>query len=413
MVRRRRSIAWLLLAAAWSAGAEPAGWTAVPASEAPETLHVRSAVSEHRPWQRQQVVVALEVASPEAFFTLEAETPKRAGFDITALPVTARREIIEGVEHTVRRIGWAVFPYADGAHTLSLPAVRYVRGGRIRERLTPPPVHLQVQALPRYLPPTVPVGEVTVTAEPLGTVLRTGRLHWWTLTVSGRGVPAASLPPLLREVADSARLQVLPAETERSNGAAADGLHGRAVHRVPLKALSSGPLDLPTLRHQYFDPDSGRLVTRYLEPRRPWALGLLWPGVLAVLVAAALVALLRRAAARLRAAVGRRRRRRDALDRLAAAVDAPGMLQALRQLGAAEGWSANLTLAQWARHWRAAYRTGPRFEPSLAELESRLYGSGAQGDLQPLRDGLLAELRAARRRPSRLGRRAGFLTARR
>lgn len=372
----------------------------VPPRQDGVAIDVHTGLSERRPWQRQQVVVYLEVRSPDAFYTLSAETPSVPGFDIIALPVRSRRETVDGIEYRTQRIGWALFPYTAGTHRLSLPLVRYGRGGRTRHQFAQPRIQLDVRKLPAWLPPTVPVGRVQVAATPPARrVLSTDHLHWWTVTVTGSGIAAANLPPVVRSVRSNARLQVLPADTERRDGAAADGLHGRAVHRVPVKALADGPLSLPALRLQYFDPASGRLVSRRFEPQRPWAFGWLWPSVAAAVLAVALVGALRRGLPRLRAARARRRARRHALRLVEQAIDGATLVAALRRLGSAEGWPGWLTLREWAQRWSERYRTGAQFPELIERLEGAVY-AGAAIDVPAVRRGLAAELHQARRRRS-------------
>lgn len=359
-------------------------------------LRVRSTLSERNPWQRQQVVLSIEVASPDGFFTLAAEPPALPGADVVPLPVTSRKARIDGVEYTVQRIGWALFPHAEGEQVVSPPLVRYLRGGRTRYRFAQPQATLEVRALPGYLPPTIPVGRVEVEAASLGRWVRTGHLQWWTVAVTGSGIPADSLPPVLRSLHDSERLQVLPAETRHSDGATADGLQGRAVHRVPIKALADGPMALPTLRYQYFDPATGRLVTRHYRPQRPWAFGLLWPALTAALLAVATVLVLRRGVRSWRAARASRHRRRQALEALAQAGTPAAVSAALRQWGSAWGWPGNVTLWQWEDHWQRCFRPDPHLAPALQALREGLY-AGRQVEAASLAHSLSGVLRRARR----------------
>ena len=161
-----------------------------PAVSQGSALSVTPKLSSTRPWVRQQVLITLEVITPDRFASLEIEPPPLPGFEVTDLP--GERERIETAdgERTRLRAGLALFALTSGAHRLRLPPVHYRLDGGTRRIFTLPEPVLEVKALPPYVPPTLPVGKVSIgsTLETEG-LLRTRELGFWHIQVQADAVP--------------------------------------------------------------------------------------------------------------------------------------------------------------------------------------------------------------------------------
>ena len=346
-----------------------------PAQEAGHPLKVHVVFSSPQPWVRQQVRVVMEVTSADPFFGLEMHTPDLRGFEVVAIPQQQRKETVAGVRYTVKTVGWLLYPLRDGTHKLELPPISYVRNGLAVRRFYPPSLTLKVKPLPPYVPPLLPVGKISARTSltPSGT-LRTGRLAYWSVDIAGADVPADWLPPVLSQISSGKDMQVFPAETTRRDQPDAAGVHGLVRHRIPLKPLASGQVPLPRLRLQYFDPDSGRIVTVVATPKRPVALSLPVT-ILLTLVSGGLLGWLARLIGRRAAGQWRRYRlRRQALIDLRNAADPDALRSALRLYARAEGWPSNLSLDDWLARWRRHYVLPDVLATALAQLGAASYG---------------------------------------
>jgi hypothetical protein len=159
-----------------------------------------------------------------------------------------------------------------------------------------------------------------------------------------------------------------------------NGARAEVVHRIPFKPLSSGRLALPTLQVQYFDPDTGRLARIIHTPPRLLVLSLAWRigiGVSLTLLALWLCLWLYRFSRR---ALQHRRQRNAALAAIRQAADARQLRCALEAVAHAEGFPANLSLREWAEHWRAHHHTNPTFDDLMARLARARYGKPAEKD---------------------------------
>lgn len=342
-------------------------------------LAVQTHISERTPWQREQVLVTIQVRSPDLFFGLETDAaPAIDGFRVIPLPVQRDRVRIGGVEYAVRRLGWALFPLLPGKQTVELPPVRYMANGLARRVFFPPLQHLTVKPLPAYIPPQVPVGAVSAHADTAsGSLARVGHLEFWHVTVKGRGVPADWLPALLSGIHSDADLTLFPPLSH--SGEQPDtvaGVRGRVRYDIPFKPVSNGWVKLPPLRLHYFDPDTGRLVSTRLAPPRLFALSLpvwLTAVALAVTLAGGVAWLL---LPRLAAWLRRRRARRAALAALRTSREPFAVRLALQHLAAAEGWGKPPTLRDWYQLWQARFRPDPQLWELLQKLSQARYGPG-------------------------------------
>lgn len=361
-------------------------------------ITLATSVSSASVWARQQVIVQVEITTPDRFASLHVDPVDVPGFEAIPLPPSRQHANSGGEARTVLRAGWALFALTAGSRSVALPPIKYRLGGKFQRVYYLPHVQLDVQALPPYLPPVIPVGRVSMTStlESPG-LLNTGEVAYWNLTLSGDALPPHWLPPVLRQIKPGDRLDILPAESRRTATPDNKGVHGRTVHQIPVKPLANGWLALPQIRIQYFDPDSGRLVTVAHAPPAAFVLSTAWRftlGALFVLLAFVIGARLLRY---LRGRLHYRRKRREALECLADAQDTPGLRRALAMLADAEDWPGNQSISAWAVRWRRRFRTGPGFPALLARLSSACYSAVPDPDLTGLKHQLLQVLAAPRR----------------
>lgn len=337
-------------------------------------------LSTNSPWERQRVVLQLEVTTPDLFSALEAAAPLQApDFDVEPLPREREQRGAGAEKRAVLRLGWVLSPRTAGSHNIDLPAIRYNLSGRAERIYYFPTARLHVRPLPPYVPPTLPVGKVSVTSSlSSNDVLYPDTLTYWTVTVDGETVTPRGLPPILRQLESGDRLRFLAIDSQRTWQA--ETRRSQVVHHIPFKPLASGRLALPELHLQYFDPDTGRLVRINHTPPRPWVLSLTWRvviGAVLALLASGLLVLLFRV---VRRALQHHRERNAALAAIRRAKDARQLRQALESVAHAEGFPPNLSLREWAAHWRARHRANPDFDHLVSRLSRACYGNPMNKD---------------------------------
>jgi hypothetical protein len=363
-----------------------------PAQAQGVPLAVTAMVATTNPWVREQVLITMEVITPDRFASLAIEPPQLPGFEVIALAgERTRLETAEG-ERTRLRSGLALFALTPGTRRLRLPPVHYRLDGGTRRLFPLPEPELEVKPLPPYVPPTLPVGRVRIdSALEGGGVGLPHELGFWQLRLEADAVPPGWLPPLQRSLVNNEQIRFLPPQSEYSAAANVGGVNARVVHRVPFSALGDGRLALPTLTVDYFDPATGRLERAVHQPPRPLVLGIparVAIGVLALALALwALPGLWRRAVARWRC----RRERGAALEALGLAEDDAALRAALRRYAAAAGGSPNISLS--ALQWRL----GREIQPELISMLAIASYAPAQAiDLPGLRRRLQEQLKRRR-----------------
>ena len=351
-----------------------------------EALRVTPAISTTRPWVREQVLVSLEVITPDPLASLEIEAPLLPGFEV--LPLSSERERIDTAqgERTRLRSGLALFSLTPGSHVPSLPLVNYRLDGGTRKRFPLPALELEVRPLPPYVPPTLPVGAVSIESylEPRG-LLAPRQLGFWHIALRAEAVPPHWLPPLQPLLGSTDDVRLLPPRRESSIAADSSGIHARFDYRVPFHPRSDGRVALPELALDYFDPQSGRLERAVHRPPRPLSLGMAARLLLAALLLGVLLwsvpRLWRRGVALWRC----HRERRAALTALSHAEDTAAIRAALRRYAAADGSSGNITLMHW---WQR--HGGSLTAETMGDLAAASYGGRRDVDLQALRKMLLS-----------------------
>jgi hypothetical protein len=365
----------------------------LPAREPAGAITVRTQVSSTMVWERQQLIISVEVTTPERFAALHSENARLPGFDSIALPATHHWQTRHDGGRSRLRIGWALYPLADGQQSISLPPVKYEVNGVFRRSFHLPPITVQVKALPPYLPPLMPVGKVTIESSlDQNAPVSTEKLGYWEVTMHSRQVAPKRMPAILRQISSNQDIQFLPVDSKRSMQADISGLRSETRHRIPFKALSNGRLQLPSLRYQYFDPRSGKLRTVNHTPQRPVVLDPAWR----LLIIACLLYLAYRMTRGLLAHAQRgwrkRRLQQRAMKQLAQARTADELRRALLTLGSAQGWPGNLNVSQWMQHWCARFHTSPALVEAASELSTACYAGSPRTDITELRQRLLREL---------------------
>lgn len=313
-------------------------------------------------WQGQTFEIGLDAALMHPSNHIAFEDVVLPGFDTQPLP--RQTDSRNGVE--VVRLRWRVTALEPGRHRLELPPIEQRGRGRWRFFLRTP--EIRVLPLPSYLPPSVPVGKVTLESA----LLDDGARQFWEVIVRNRGrLPDASygLRAALAGAAgiDPERIEVSAVETDPATGIALQR------YRAPLPDWSFGWGAGPAVRLRYFDTDEGRLTE--IQTRLPpaWRLptyATFTLAVIAVLSLAAFAAWLVRATRRL---LARRRFRQQ----LAQAPDA----HALRRLLIASTGSPTLT------DWAATQRD-PAATEAAASINEACFCAATPPDAATLKHAL-------------------------
>jgi hypothetical protein len=278
-------------------------------------------------WQGQTFEIGVDAALMHPSNHIAFEDVVLPGFDTKPLP--RQTDSLDGIE--VVRLRWRVTALQPGRHRLELPPIEQRGRGRWRFFLRAPEV--RVVPLPSYLPPSVPVGKVTLESALLEDE---GRRVWQVRVRNPGRLPDASygLRAALANAAgiDPERIEISEVETDPVTGIALQR------YRALLPDWSFGWGAGPAITLRYFDTGTGQLTetTTWLPPawRMPAYAAVVLSAVGMLLLAASVVLPLRAT----RRWLARRQFRQQ--------VDLAPNAHALRRLLITS--TGHLTLTDWA-----------------------------------------------------------------
>ena len=311
-------------------------------------------VPNNTPWQQQQVIVACSITMRNAYAVFTQPTDNLTGVQV--LPMQAQQHVVHETLETQTRyqLGWVLIPTQAGKLHVQLPPIQYVRDGVVSHQFYVPPLDLNVQTLPAWLPGTIPVGTVSVVNYSLPQAwLSTSVLSHVQLQLQLAGMAPDLIPAYPQQLRSDSTMQYYSAQQQLLTRIDSNGIQHRLTYDIPLVAKHLGIYRLPALRLQYFDPASGTLKTAEIHGPSIIILNT-WLKVLLLLFAAGVLIWLVRYLLQWLTQYWRRYQTyRLALQQLPRSNSLPAIRQVMQTMAQAEGWPTNLTYLQWQRRMQA------------------------------------------------------------
>lgn len=335
-------------------------------------------VSKNIVWERQQVVVKAVLQTPERFAMVEVPQRTQHGIDTYLLPVEKRSlpvlHQLSSKQISMKQLStkqastkqtstkqlktefsltWLIYPQTAGTQQVVLPEIYYLSQGLVKRKFFLPKIELKVKPLPPYVPPTMPVGRVSITAKPIsGWFLKTNAESYWVLTLQSHALIPQWFPPVLRQVtANNGAVRISAVDSRRTTEPTADGALAKVIHNIPFSATDTGQVTLPPLRVQYFDPDSAKLKTVMTRPISVYALNPLLLNFVYLLGTIGVLAVVWLGGRWLKLYLHRRRRLKKAIDNIRQSTNPHALREALKQYAQAVGWPANISLSEFYRFY--------------------------------------------------------------
>ncbi len=326
-------------------------------------------LSDRQVWQRQQVVLEISVKANDPFALLKTDKLVIPGMQVKALP------LVNDEKTHLLTLRWKLYPHNSGKQQIKLPEIRYYLYGGTKARWQPPVQVIEVQALPPYMPPTLPVGKVEIesTLEPKG-ILKPGSLLYWHVTLHSKSVPSGQFPAILKQLQNTKGLEVLPVKVTMNNDQANTGF--QLDYLIPLKAKGTGRLALPELNWHWFNPRTARLEKASYQAPRPWVLAL-WQKTLVfsavfLTLSFALFWLLRNSYSWLKRYKSKRRLW-AALQQNIETYDVLEVQKRLKECAVAHHWPAQFSVRQWLSFWQEKYGENSRLQHYLSIYDKQKF----------------------------------------
>ena len=324
-------------------------------------------------WQRQQVLITLEVLTDDPFSRLEVEEFQQKGFSIRAFPLKR----VEAKTTTRLILKWLVFPFMAGKQVLKLPEIVYRPNRGRKQKLSLEDIEIQVRKLPIYIPPTMAVGKIQLKSIWKNAwFINTQALTEWQIQVIGTNVAQQTMPPIKRQILSNKSLKIFPIQATSKVLQTESGIINQRTYKIPFKALENGKLNLPVVEVQYFEPESGKLQNTSITPPFVVALnqGLFWflfliAALISLFVFIKLLLLLINFSVKYY-------REKQAIKLLDKAKNYSQLRSAVIQLSVVEGWSDNLSLPKFLQVWEKKFGKAPRLEEKLEKLQRQYFSGG-------------------------------------
>ena len=350
----------------------------------PDQMHTRAdigirySLSARFIYTQQMLMINYQVESDDAFISLRIDIEPRVGEEYSMLKL--RKSVLP--ESAGRRYRYelnVLFNTSQsGALDFRMPELIYSEGGRDAYRFRFASQPLQVNALPPYLPPYMPMGKIDIESSLSASSswrnpLRTGKLYYWNITLKGEGVSAQSMPDIRQQISSSRAIQFLPSDLSETTEITYDKLVQKMHYRIPFTLTSSGLVQLPEIRLQYFNAGQKRLVAKsYRQDDLLSITPLVYWSIIIILVAVA-VLLAWRLRHPVRRAYHNVRGLYHARQLLLQANTAQQLRFAMNKLGQAMGWPANISLSQWLYNWQQNNHTDQQMAEYIHSLNRSLY----------------------------------------
>ncbi len=221
-------------------------------------------ISTLSPWQREAVLIRVQVHTDDYAAHIKLDTPEHKQFLSRVLKT--EHQILADGSHQFNT-GWVLYPIDSGLLEMDLPPVRYQIAGSDRRQFFLPLQKLQVKALPNYLPPTLPVGKLNVSSQTSHDKEGNGK---WLLSIKTDALIPYGVPELdtqLATISEQDIANVVIKYTRQSNYSDYADL---SLYSSPMPnwLLPFGK-DLK-LRLRFFDTESGRLSEISHDLPRHW-----------------------------------------------------------------------------------------------------------------------------------------------
>ena len=322
------------------------------------------------PYTQQQFIIHIEVLSSDSTSRLSIDNKHKVeNFESTVLPF----ERIKNKEGKyILKTGWALTATISGQHYINLPPIEYSVSGVSRKKFFTPSIPIKIKTLPLYLPPTIPVGKVTLlSSTPKNIFLQSDSIFYWDIQLSGNFNNSYKLPAILRQIKSKSHIQFLPVNSTRSLKINNNSLNSKVNHSIPFKASKSGFLDLPEIKLQYFDPDNGKINTLIYKSEKIIVLSFFWQTVVILIGSLIIFYASRLTYKKWKIFNFSKIKNKQAILKL----QENNIREAVKLLTEAEVWPKNITISQWGKYWRKKYQADDNFDDFIKALSSHFYST--------------------------------------
>ena len=348
-------------------------------------------ISSLEPWGREQIIIEVKIKTTDKYAHIQFDALNIPGFEVYSFHEKNKKISDNGIDYNLMKVRWILFPLISGQHIIDIPAIEYHKYGKKLRTYYFPKKSISVVPLPTYIPPTMPVGKVSISSSlPKNVFLYPDSMYYWDIHITGFGLSPNWAPPLLSQIKSTEKLHFFPKSSSTDINSTKNGLHAQIKHRIPFKPLANGTLNLPSLRVQYFDTDSGKIMEATHHSNSRLALSFAWRSVFVGLALLFILMMAKHLYRVISVMLNRRRLRKIALVEIEKSTSYADLRNALHSLSRAEGFPENLSISKWGLLWGASFGKKDAVADFSKMLSQACYGKKAPVEFSLLRNQLIA-----------------------
>lgn len=335
----------------------------------------KTALDTAQPQVRQAATLSLEIYDDGALQWTAPRELLAAGAHQRRLAESQSEEMLDGKRYTVHRYAWALMPLREGKIMVEFPMLDAFKFGT-RLRYPVATFKLNSEPVPAYLPVHVPIGKLSIAADPLPQEIALERPVNWIFTVQGYGLSEEGLGKLLSAMPNNERLRFYPPLIGQTDNERDLSAMQKLRVTLPFVPLQAGSLRLPEINLPYYDPASARLEAVALQPVQVAVFNPLWRTAQKIILGLLLLAGISGSGywlfVRLRAYLYRRK----ALLAISRVANVEELHGALLKFPGDDMQLHNYTLQQWLQYMQLRYKTDERLSGLVRKLEAAKYAGG-------------------------------------
>ena len=241
-------------------------------------------VSKTKAWQREAILVQVQLVTSDYSAHIKLDNIKQQQY----ISKTLHTETIKLPDGRYQhQSGWVIHSIEAGLQTLALPVIRYQLSGSDRRRFHLPLLDLNIQALPTYLPPILPIGKLDIDSQ---IIKSDSNKPVWNIQINTSGLIPYGVPGLDSQLSDINKQDIANIKLYSKQYMDNDKHDNQYNYETPLPEWLMPIGQDIQIRLRYFNPDSGRLEEITHSLSRAWTMPA-WAWVLLTIILIAIVSI--------------------------------------------------------------------------------------------------------------------------
>ncbi len=343
-----------------------------------KSVAIRYDLSTREVFARQFLEINYRVKSNDSYITMSAIAGSHSGQEFISLPV--RKSRLADTDKWKYQYKMTVLYYSSRADKmeLNIPALSYSEGGKEKFRFQFAKQVISVKALPPYLPPYIPMGEIRIISDlPVKSAwyrpYDVGSIYYWNITLTGKNMTSDVVPEIRQQIRSTKRIRFLPAEVTRKTLKTENQLLQHVHYSIPFVLNKSGSFSLPELRVQYFDTSEQRMHTSTFVTGMVFSLHRYLKWLILAGLAALVLWVVWRLAPWVKESARRLHYLHNARLQLKRAITPVEIREAMSLMATSFGWPKNMPLSQWYGYWEKNFKRDENLSVLVNSLGRSLY----------------------------------------